>query len=258
MRCSDSARHCGAQGHHPALQLTSWASLGRLAPHSIPLALLAHPPCGKPRTFLLSDLVPLGLDAVPRAQAPAAVPRGLGKGTGSTQHRGGHQKCSAWEMALAALGMGGTPGALCGEGAGSAVHRAAALLSLLSAQVTAEPRPPHWAGTRRASMLLGSVSVAAGTGRAGESSTRLRQLCWGAQNALSPTDRCWPGGEAPEENREAGRTSTLNQHVQELVHLLTSCHLLQQTTKRRVEGIRRRVPPATSQVDGSRPQKRWL
>lgn len=106
-------------------------------------------------------------------------------------------------------------------------------------------------------MLLDSISVAAGTGRANESSTQLRQLCWAAQSILSPTDQCWLGGEALERNREAVRTSTLNQHVQELVHLLTSCHLLQQTTKRRVEGVRRRVPPATSHVGGSRPHK-WL
>jgi len=70
-------------------------------------------------------------------------------------------------------------------------------------------------------------------------------------------DRHWLGGEALEGNREAVRTSTLNQHVQELIHLLTSCHLLQQTTKRRVEGIRRRVPPATNKIGGSRPHK-WL
>lgn len=105
-------------------------------------------------------------------------------------------------------------------------------------------------------MFLDSISVSAGTGRAHESCTQLRQLCWGAQSALSPTDGCWLGGEALEGNREAVRTSALNQHVQELVHLLTSCHLLQQTTKRRVEGIRRRVPPATRQVGGSRPHKR--
>lgn len=54
------------------------------------------------------------------------------------------------------------------------------------------------------------------------------------------------------------RTSALNQHVQEFVHLLTSSHLLQQTAKRRVEGIRRRVPPAMRQVGGSRPHERRM
>lgn len=63
--------------------------------------------------------------------------------------------------------------------------------------------------------------------------------------------------DAPEGTGEAVPTSAFNQHVQELVHLLTSCHLLQQTTKRRVEGIRRRVPPATSQGSGSSPHE-WL
>lgn len=73
--------------------------------------------------------------------------------------------------------------------------------------------------------------------------------------AVTLTDHGCPGGKALEGNREAVHTSTLNQHIQELVHLLTSCYLLQQTTKRRVEGVRRRVPPATSQVGGSRPHK---
>lgn len=207
---------------------------------SSPLTLPAHPPCGKPRTFLLSDRDSLPLDTVPRAPALAAVPKGLGKSTGSTWHRGGHHKCSVWEMALAALGVRGTLRALGGEGAGSAGHGAAALLSLLSAQVTAEPTPPHCVGTCRSRLWEGQYTF--GLHLSGCWHREGRGKLYSTQAALlGCTESHRPmlaWREAPEGNRKAEHTSTLNQHVQELVHLLTSCHLLQQTTKRRVEGIR--------------------
>lgn len=96
--------------HHPL----SWAlghCLQSPAPHSIPLALLVHPPCGKPHTFLLSDLEFPGFGHSPQGTSTGSCPHGaghglcMGKGTGSTLHRGGHRQCSMREMALAALGM---------------------------------------------------------------------------------------------------------------------------------------------------------
>lgn len=197
-------------------------------------------------------LTPLALDTVPRVQALAAVPMGMGCAWGRAE------ATTAQGRAPAALGVVEGRRRFCvGRVLAVLCTGCCCLLSLLAGgdQAQTTPPGPQEQASGGPMCFWVQISVAAGTGRANESCTQPRQLYWSAQKALSPMGCHWLRGEALEGNREAVPTSALNQHVQELVHLLTSCHLLQQTTKRRVEGVRRRVPPATSQEGGSRPHK---
>lgn len=98
------------RGTTAAPQLGSWACLRRPAPPSIPLALLAHPPWGKPRTLLISDLDSPGFEHGPQGTSTGSCPHGDGCGKGHRQH-------SAEGRAPAVLYVGGGTGST-GNGGG--------------------------------------------------------------------------------------------------------------------------------------------
>lgn len=130
----------GHRGTTAAPQLGSWACIRRPAPPSIPLALLAHPPWGKPRAFLLSDLDSPGFEHGPQARALATVPTGLSVGKG-TQHSA---EGRAPAVPYAGGGTGSTGnvvglwGGLRRDEAGSAVHGAAPTVSSLCTVCTGD------------------------------------------------------------------------------------------------------------------------
>lgn len=117
----------GHRGTTTAPQLGSWACIRRPAPPSIPLALLAHPPWGKPRVFLLSDLGSPGFEHGAQGMSTGTCPHGAERGKGHSALCRGEGTSSAvrWRWHWQHWEWCGTLWGLCGDRAGSAVHKAA-------------------------------------------------------------------------------------------------------------------------------------